>query len=94
LAAWSFIASAPSITNTRRDDSNGVRVGGRDDGLVDVDDEHLGGAARRDPRQIGVRAPRDTLGHRPGSRAPSASSAAANARAIVRLPVPGGPWKR
>src|SRR5262249_16575228 len=30
----------------------------------------------------------------PGSPAPSASRAAAKARAIARLPVPEGPWKR
>ena len=30
--------------------------GGGDDGLVDVGDEHLGGAARRDPGEVGVHA--------------------------------------
>jgi dTMP kinase len=42
-----------------------------------------------------MRAARDALGHpRRVLRAPSASRAAANARAIARLPVPAGPWNR
>ena len=54
LAASSPSSSARSITNTRRDDSNGVLRGGRDHRLVDVGDEDLVRAARDDPGEVGV----------------------------------------
>ena len=41
-------------------------AGGGDDGLVDVGDQHLVGAARNDPRQIRMRSgPHSLLGARP-----------------------------
>ena len=68
---------------------------GGDDRLVDVADEHLGGAAGVDPCQVGMDAVLDAPPARVvGSAAPSASSSAANARAASRLPAPAGPWKR
>ena len=60
--------------------------GGGDDRLVDVGDEHLGGAARRHPAEVGVRPAVRPLGGARRILAPSASSAAAKARAAVRLP--------
>ncbi len=91
LAAWSFIVSTDSITNTRRADSNGVRVAAATtgssmsptsisaapDGVTHV----RSGWQSRATRAATVS----------GSRAPSASRTAANARAIARLPVPAGP---
>ena len=94
LAAWSLSVCAASITNTRREDSNGVRTAAATTG------------SSMSPTSISV-AP-DALTHvrsgcdprctraatASGSLAPSASSAAANARAIARLPVPAGPCSR
>ena len=94
LAASSPSSSTRSITNTRRPDSNGVLLGRRDDRPVDVADEDLVGAARRDPGQIGMGAG--------GARAralvrigePAASSSAAIARAAAACRRPPGPWNR
>ena len=67
----------------------------RDHRPVDVADEDLVGAARRDPGQVGMRAGRARApARRPGRRDPSASSSAATARAAARLPAPPGPWNR
>ena len=56
LAASSFIVSARSRTNTRCVGLERRAGGGRHDRLVDVAPQHLVRAARRDPRQVGVRA--------------------------------------
>ncbi len=94
LAAWSFIVSADSITNTRRLDSNGVRVAAATTGssmsatsisaAPDGRTHVRSGCASRATRSATVS----------GSAAPSASSAAANARAVAALPAPAGPWNR
>ena len=55
LAAWSFIVSTPSITNTRRVRLERRARRRRDDRLLDVRDEHFRGARRRDPGQVRVR---------------------------------------
>ena len=94
LAAWSFIASTPSITNTRRADSNGVRVAAATTGSSMSATSISAAPVGRHPGQVGMAVPRDPLGDRPRSARASASSAAANARATARLPVPAGPWKR
>ena len=94
LAAWSFIVPAASITNTLRVDSNGVCVMAATTGssmsLTSTSPAPLGvthvrsGWAPRATRAATVA----------GRRPPSASNAAASARATVRLPVPAGPWNR
>ena len=62
---------------------------------ADVVDEHVVRAPRLDPGEVrmdaGQHAPLGVGGIR---RRPREMSAAANARAASRLPVPGGPWKR
>ncbi len=58
------------MTKTRRRDSNGVRVAAATTGSSMSRDEHLRGAARRDPRQVGVHAVQ-----RRGARAPAGSAA-------------------
>ena len=94
MAAWSFIVSAASITNTRRADSNGVRAAAATTGSSMSATSISAAPDGRTQVRSGC-APRATRSATaPGSRAPSASSAAANARATARLPVPAGPWNR
>ena len=90
LATSSFIVSTRSSTNTRRDASNGVRVAAAHHRLLHVLHAHDVRAASAGPRS-GRDACRAARAWRTasGSRRPSASSSAANARAAVRLPVPG-----
>ena len=94
LAAWSFIVSTASITNTRREDSNGVRVAAATTGSS-MSATSISAAPEGVTQVRSGCEPRATRSAtRSGSCAPSASSAAANARAIARLPVPAGPWNR
>ena len=68
--------------------------GGGDDRLVHIAAQHLVGAARRDPRQVRVRAVVDAgldVGRVP---APRARSSPAKVRAALRLPEPAGPCRR
>ena len=90
LAASSFIVSARSSTNTRCVASNGVRDGGGDDRLVDVAPQHLVRAARRDPRQVGMRAVlRRGCARDSGSARLAREQRGGEARAASRLPLPG-----
>ena len=84
--------SARSITNTRREASNGVRVAAATTGLVDVGDQQLVRAGRRDPREIGMRAALTAPGSTRVGRA--VQQRGGQARATVRFPVPAGPWNR
>jgi hypothetical protein len=94
LATSSFIVSARSSTKTRRELSNGVRPAAdttaSSTSLTRITCAPVGLTQVRSgcvPASTRVRAAS-------GSDSPSASSSAASARAAVRLPVPGGPWKR
>ena len=94
LAAWSFIVSARSMTNTRRRASNGVRVAAATTGSsmseTSISAAPLGVThVRSGCTPCSTRVLTDS-----GSAAPSLSSAAAKARATVALPEPPGPWKR
>ena len=86
LAAASIIVSARSITNTRREASNGVRVAAAT-------------TASSTSETSSSCAPEGVTHVRSGcdprlTRSCSPSSAAATARATVRFPVPAGPWNR
>ena len=94
LAACSLSVCAASITNTRRAASNGVCAAAATTGrsmsatsISEAPDAVTHVRSGCDPRA--TRAATAS-----GSLAPCASSAAANARAIERLPVPAGPWNR
>ena len=82
LATSSFIVSARSSTNTRRDDSNGVRVGACYDRLVHVAHAHHVRAGRLDPGQVGMgaRAARACAPPRGRPRRPPAARRPARAR--------------
>ena len=94
LAAWSFMLSTASIANTRRADSNGVRVAAATTGSSMSATSISAAPEGRTHVRSGWLSRATRSATVPGLRAPSASSAAANARATVRLPVPGGPWNR
>ena len=94
LATSSFIVSTRSSTNTRRLDSNGVRVAaattGSSTSSVRITCAPVGLTQVRsgcEPDMARWRA-------LSGSGEPAASSSAAKARAASRLPTPAGPWKR
>ena len=94
LAAWSFIVSARSMTNTRRCASNGVRVAAATTGSS-MSETSISAAPLGATQVRSGCAPERTRAAAPaGSAAPSASSAAASSRATSRLPLPAGPWKR
>ena len=92
LAAWSFIVSTASITNTRRAASNGVRVAAATTGssmsLTSISAAPLG----RHPGEVRVRPARDPLARpRAGSRRRRRPAAPPRTRArSARLPAPGG----
>ena len=91
LAAWSFIRSTASITNTRLLDSNGVRVAAATTGSS-MSATSISAAPDGRTHVRSAWLSRATLSATvSGLRAPCSSSAAANALATARLPVPAGP---
>ena len=92
LAAWSFIVSARSMTNTRRRASNGVRVAAATTGssmsATSISAAPLGVTQVRSGCTPCSTRSRDGVGV--GARR-RLSSAAAKARATSRLPAPAGP---
>ena len=94
LAAWSLSSSASSITNTRRLASNGVRAAAATTASSTSPTRIPAALAGATQVRSGC-APCATRAAAPrGSATPSVSSAVANARATVRLPLPAGPLKR
>ena len=94
LAAWSFMASACSITNTRRVDSNGVRAAAATT-ASSMSDTSISLAPEGETQVKSgweERAIRSAIALE--GRVSSARSAAAKARATSALPLPGGPCRR
>ena len=94
FAACSIIVSARSITNTRRLASKGVWAAAAT--TAESMSPTSSSCAPEGVTQVRSGCePRSTRPRTPsGSAAPSASSAAAKARAAVRLPAPAGPPNR
>ena len=90
----SFMRSASTITNTRRLDSNGRRAAWRTM-RVRTSSTRISCAPRGSIQvRSGCTPDMTRRSASAGSSAPAAISAAANARAARRLPLPAGPWKR
>ena len=94
LAAWSFIASARSITNTRRRASNGVWLAAATTAWS-MSETSISAAPLGATQVRSGWAPRPTRSAaETGSGEPSDRSTAARARARALLPAPPGPVMR
>ena len=95
LAAWSFIVSARSMTNTRRRASNGVRVAAATTGSSMSETSISRGAAGRHPGEVGMHAVLHARADRVRVRRRRRPAARRRRRARPSpCPSPPGPWNR